>query len=65
MTEQSSNSNLHEQTPSVQTTDLASRMARLIGAWRARRATDLQTTAPMQADDASEPPIEWALRLMM
>ena len=54
--------------------ELPSRMARLLGAWRARRATVTRSEPESQVDSKTgstetnefdEPPVEWALRLMM
>ena len=48
---------------------LPSRMGRLLGAWRARRtaAEALPAATPQTRDDekTEQPPVEWALRLMM
>lgn len=66
----------HTHTPNVpapdtasRPTELPSRMARLLGAWRARRATvtrsEQQLNGSPESDDFEQPPVEWALRLMM
>jgi hypothetical protein len=49
-------------------TEVASRMGRLLGAWRARRAAPpapAMFAFPQSDTDDEQPPVEWALRMMM
>ncbi len=68
----------HAPNPSVRAVAIPSRMGRLLGAWRARRVTLAASTQPEQtsqrtepmkteqeSNDKEQPPVEWALRLMM
>jgi len=66
MTKRHETSNVTAPDPPVSRAEVSSRVARLLGAWRARStavaALKLQAQA---AEDDEEPPVEWALRLMI
>ena len=49
----------------VRTSDVSSRMARILGALRARREAATLEEQSQTPDLAEQQPVEWALRLMM
>jgi hypothetical protein len=71
MTQQHPNLNIVAPEKPAPGAEIPSRMGRLLGAWRARRAAmetsavKTSQTAEEQDQDQEQPPVEWALRLMM
>ena len=63
MTQQ--NQELNVIVPDTPSPDVSSRMARILGALRARREAVEAVEQAQAAELAEEPPVEWALRLMM
>lgn len=62
MTQQIQNLPPTETAAPVRGVEMSSRVARLLFAWRTRRNAASQTETD---DTVEEPPVEWALRLMM
>ena len=66
MTQQSQNPNLTALHLVSRGPEVPSRMARLLGAWRARRSALATVDKQAEEEDAApQPQVEWALRLMM